>query len=204
MAFDSSKSPARKLEHWPKSGEITIFDTEFTAWEGSQARGWSEPWEAIELVEIGAAIVDASTFEVSDTFQILVFPKKNPVLSTYFTELTGISQADLERRGVPLSDAVKKFETFSSGSSFILSNGEDADVFISSYECHGLACPINFSRYRDIQPALVELYPDRKSVASGELPALTGAEYSFKAHEALDDALSIAAGLKALRNAGRI
>ena len=59
MSFDDTKTKARELVEWPSFGTVTIFDTEFTAWEGSQDRNWSEPWEAVELVEIGAGVTPA-------------------------------------------------------------------------------------------------------------------------------------------------
>lgn len=34
--------------------EFIIFDTEYTAWEGSNERNWSEGWEEKELVKIAA------------------------------------------------------------------------------------------------------------------------------------------------------
>ena len=41
---------------------IIIFDTEFTAWAGSQERDFSGPNEYRELVEIGAIKIDTRTF----------------------------------------------------------------------------------------------------------------------------------------------
>jgi len=204
MSFDDNRITAQTLVHWPTTGTITIFDTEFTAWEGSQARNWSEPWEFIELVEIGAVRTDAATFTVQDTFQVLVHPKKNPVLSAYFTDLTGITQADLDARGQTLPQAVTLFEAFVANSDTVLSNGGDADVFNQSFACHELDCPMDFSLYWNIQPALLKLFPGNRSISSATLPELAGAEFVFKAHEALEDALAIAAALKHLRADGRI
>ena len=34
--------------------QIIIFDTEFTAWEGSAQRNWSFDWEYREIIQIAA------------------------------------------------------------------------------------------------------------------------------------------------------
>ena len=56
------------LQTWPKKGKIVVFDLEYTAWEGSMGRCWSEDWEHREIVQIGAVLVDAAAdFEQLDT-----------------------------------------------------------------------------------------------------------------------------------------
>lgn len=37
----------------PLDGTIVVFDLEWTAWEGSKARGWDGPGEEMEIVQIG-------------------------------------------------------------------------------------------------------------------------------------------------------
>ena len=66
--------------------KIILFDIEYTAWEGSKARKWSEPWEHREIIQI-AAIKMAFGEEVVETgcLDCLVKPKRNPLLSPYIT-----------------------------------------------------------------------------------------------------------------------
>ena len=63
--------------------EFVVFDTEFTAWEGSMQRQWSEPWEHREIIQIAAVKVQASSTNVriTETFNELVLPVINPTLS---------------------------------------------------------------------------------------------------------------------------
>ena len=74
----------------PLDGVIAVFDLEWTTWEGAQARNWSGPGEEREIVEIGAVKLDGrnSLREIS-AFDMLVRPRLNPLLSDYFTGLTG-------------------------------------------------------------------------------------------------------------------
>ena len=59
--------------------EIILFDFEYTAWEGSWARKWSEPWEHREIIQIAAVrvVIDGAVTE-QGSFDCLVRPKRNP------------------------------------------------------------------------------------------------------------------------------
>ena len=67
--------------------KFIIFDTEYTAWEGSQKRGWSGENEYMELVQIGAlkVVKTPKTIKIVKKLNIYIKPKKNPELSEYFT-----------------------------------------------------------------------------------------------------------------------
>ena len=74
-------SQADGSEHEFPGGLATNFDLEFTAWEGSAARGWSGPDEYREIVHIGAVRVDGgNAFAEVDRFTATVRPVRNPVL----------------------------------------------------------------------------------------------------------------------------
>ncbi len=94
------------------SQEAIIFDLEFTAWEGSQARRWSAPGEHREIIQIGALRIDAATATELDSFSRLVCPRINPILSDFIIGLTGISQQELERDGLPFEEAHGDFLAF--------------------------------------------------------------------------------------------
>src|ERR1700744_5659663 len=81
---------------------LTVFDLEFTAWECSMASHWLRPGEFKEVVQIGALKLDAGDFTVLDQLDILVRPRINPRLSPYFEELTGITDSQVQSRGVEL------------------------------------------------------------------------------------------------------
>ena len=74
--------------------QIVIFDTEFTAWEGSMQRQWSLDWEHREIIQIAAVKVELtlSGAQVVSSFNTLVKTVINPTLSDYIIQLTGIEQ----------------------------------------------------------------------------------------------------------------
>jgi hypothetical protein len=50
--------------------------------------------QEMEIIEIGAVTVDASTFQVIDEFQTFVRPVRHPKLTLFCTALTSIQQKD--------------------------------------------------------------------------------------------------------------
>nr|WP_288356165.1 exonuclease domain-containing protein [uncultured Pseudomonas sp.] len=66
-----------------------VIDLEATTEEG----GW--PVEHMEIIEIGASLVDASGHEI-DHFQRFVRPLRRPKLTRFCRQLTHISQADVD------------------------------------------------------------------------------------------------------------
>lgn len=54
------------------------------------------PREETEIIEIGAVLVDPTTLLPRDEFQTFVRPVRHPKLTAFCTELTSITQADVE------------------------------------------------------------------------------------------------------------
>ena len=57
---------------------LILFDTEFTAWPGSQKRGWSLPNEHREIIQIAAFKI--KDFKIVDTLNIYIKPTINKIL----------------------------------------------------------------------------------------------------------------------------
>ena len=140
------------------AGSFVLFDTEFTAWEGSWQRKWSGPCEHRELIQLsavrvqrwGASVRSAAQnpprqrrdkeLVVVDEVKITVRPVINPCLSGYITELTGITNEEVTRDGVCFLDAMAQFEQFcgAGGSSAecaaVGSFGGDEDVLLENID----------------------------------------------------------------------
>ncbi|RVU36374.1 exonuclease domain-containing protein [Hwanghaeella grinnelliae] len=188
----------------PTSGELVLFDTEYTAWEGSQERRWSADWEHRELVEVGAVRVDATDFHVLDQFQRFTVPKVNPRLSDYFKDLTGIRQEDIDKEGVPLSVLFHDFAKFGQGCGLFVSNGNDSAVFEISAGIQGVDVPIAKERFANIRPALERVLSAAPGeLTTGLLPARLGLPMTGALHSAIDDAVALARTLAELRRTGR-
>jgi len=56
----------------------------------------SFPREEMEIIEIGAVMVDATTLQVIDEFQSFIRPIRHPELTAFCTELTSIRQKEVD------------------------------------------------------------------------------------------------------------
>ncbi len=176
---------------------------EYTSWEGSQERGWSRPHEHREVVQIGAVRLDAGNgFDEVSALDVLVRPQRNPVLSDYFVDLTGISNERLAAEGGELTDALDALAALAAGAP-LLSNGDDGTVVAESCALIGVDNPLEDDRWFDIAPALRRIL-SREKLGSAEIPALLGLPAPGPAHDALADARAIAAGLRHLRKQQRL
>lgn len=71
---------------------IVVVDLELTCWDGEERRPMSE----MEITEIGAVVLDANTLEEVSKFSRTVKPIDNPQLSAFCTQLTGITQEEVD------------------------------------------------------------------------------------------------------------
>ncbi|MEP3113447.1 3'-5' exonuclease [Nisaea sp.] len=191
---------------FPGQGTVVVFDLEITAWEGSLARNWSDPDEFMEVVQIGAVKIDAAMpmAELS-SFEALVTPEKNPVLSNYFIELTGITNSDLISDGIPFKDALARFFAFVGDACLVVSNGSDWSDLVQNADWAGLDWPFEDDLFANIRPCLAEALglPESQTVSS-TLPQHLGHKAMPGAHTGLGDARAIALAVRDLRSLGRL
>ena len=179
-----------------------VFDLEFTAWEGSQERGWLAPGEYAELAQIGAVKVD-NMFTPLAEFDRILRPRLNPELSGYMQRLTAITNDDIRERGVDFIEAYRDFAAFA-GELPILSFGRDDLIFIDNVRLYGLKGLPALPPFVDLRGWLQAQGIDitsRKFHACDVGPA-AGVPFNGHAHNGLADAYSVAAGVAALMARG--
>jgi inhibitor of KinA sporulation pathway (predicted exonuclease) len=171
------------------AGDFVIADLEYTSWEGALERGWDRPGEFREIVQIGAVKVQRSdSLRESDSFMVLVAPTLNPVLSDYFTDLTGITNPDIARAGVPVAEALERFVVFVAGLP-ILTHGPHNLVITEECEKNFLTNPLADHDWRDINPMIHAVTGQR--LTSSELPEHFGLPQNGQTHDALADARAL-------------
>ncbi|MBO7556401.1 MAG: exonuclease domain-containing protein [Alphaproteobacteria bacterium] len=192
---------------------FVIFDTEYTSWKGCQEHGWFPPQKK-EIVQI-AAIKVSENFEVLETFKQLCRPSFNPVLSDYFTELTGITNEQVAQYGILFENAYQKFANFIN-KDICFSHSWNADYY---HKSDGAIIEENLNYYklntcsniifRNIAAVFKALYEKNNisipTQSSGEIALLLNLGHNLKSlnmqpHNALYDAFSILEGLKHFRN----
>ena len=186
--------------------KFIIFDTEYTAWEGSQKRGWSGENEYMELVQIGAlkVVKTPKTIKIVKKLNIYIKPKKNPELSEYFTNLTGITQNTLDKKGVTFNEAMKQFYNFCKTKNNVklpmFSYGNDYDIIKYNLKLNSINKKSRFykweKKFYDIRP-IFDCYVDTSKYTSGTIyKAFDIDSKNANVHNALWDCKSIFYSLK--------
>jgi inhibitor of KinA sporulation pathway (predicted exonuclease) len=180
--------------------KIIIFDLEFTAWEGSLKRGWSKPDEHREIVQIGAVLFDTERLKELDHFMMYVKPEKNPILSDYFINLTGITQKIVNRDSVSFSEALKKFKEWSLDYPLYSwggtpGNGADERWFKENCELLNISFPFTGDKFYDIRHLFKNEGIPVEKYESGTIIKAFGKESKNRAHDGLNDARTIAYAL---------
>ncbi|XP_042282034.1 ERI1 exoribonuclease 2 [Thunnus maccoyii] len=80
---------------------LIVIDFESTCWR--EKNNYSQ-----EIIEFPAVLLNTSTGEVESEFHTYVQPQERPVLSEFCTELTGITQMQVEA-GIPLQICLSRF-----------------------------------------------------------------------------------------------
>jgi inhibitor of KinA sporulation pathway (predicted exonuclease) len=194
-------APPASLSMIRNAEAVFVLDMEWTAWEGSLARRWSAPGEYREVVQIGAVKLDGGgALSERDSFDLLVRPRRNPVLSDYFIDLTGIAQARLDAEGVDLADALAQFSAFlGPHPALVLSAGYDGWVLEQNCRLCSVPFTLDLGYFFSITPIFVAaLGVEERDFMSSQLPELLGFERPGRAHDAIGDARCIAQALRIL------
>ncbi|NXP24631.1 ERI2 exoribonuclease, partial [Scytalopus superciliaris] len=80
---------------------LIVLDFEATCWGDGERRG-------AEIIEFPAVLLNTSTGEIESEFHTYVQPQEHPILSKFCTELTGITQNQVDE-GVPLNICLSQF-----------------------------------------------------------------------------------------------
>ncbi|MGW0706745.1 3'-5' exonuclease [Streptomyces sp. NPDC002643] len=180
---------------------------EFTTWPGAAEEDWSAPGQLREIVQIGALRLTEDHVVVEE-FETLVHPVVNPLLSPFFTTLTGIDQPTLDRDGIPPARAISDFLGFCQGGP-ALSYGNDMVVLGENVGWarargedikHSSLAP----GFLNIRPWLNTVAPTTATTNSGRLWQALGLPRPVEGreHSAIFDCYSIAAALRHLAGEG--
>jgi len=188
---------------WRKILEYTlIFDCEFLTAEGSPSRSWCGPYDPDPVVaQIGVVKLGLSdTFQIIDTMRTYVVPTdrngKRIQLDPFFTQLTGITEDDIAKDGVPLSEALQQALSFSGGVKLWSWGKDEFNMIAISCFVEGFAPPIPATQFGNACDLLLKAgmpYEDLKKTRSNMLAAYYEIQHpELRGHDALDDALSVA------------
>lgn len=182
---------------------ITIFDLEYTAWEGSMAQSWLAPGQFREVVQIGAVRLDADSFAVKAEFDVLVRPRFNAGLSAYFENLTGIANQQLAARGMDFRVAYDCFLAFA-GDCPVAAFGRDEKVLEENLRLYGIHDANGLPLFYDLRGWFAVQGIDPRGRQSCDIAPALGLPLVGQRHNALDDARSLAAAMAAIAARGAL
>ncbi|CAM9517219.1 unnamed protein product [Bubo scandiacus] len=157
-------------------GYLIVIDFEATCWRDA-ARGGPE------IIEFPAVLLNTSTGEIESEFHTYVQPQEHPILSEFCTELTGITQNQVDE-GVPLN--------ISKACTFVTWTDWDLGVCLQ-YECKRkqLRKPDILNSWIDLKATYRAFYNRKPKGLNGALQDL-GIAFAGREHSGLDDSRNTA------------
>lgn len=191
-----------------------IFDCEFLCLEGSQRRLWCAAHDPDPVIaQIGAVKLGLEgDFPLLDTYRAYVQPidrfGNRYALDPFFTKLTGITEENIQTEGVALQEALAGVDRFSGGARFWSWGKDELNMVAISCYVAGVQPSIPAHRFDNaIKLVIAARMPidDIAKTSSNKLADYYGVEHPpLQAHDALDDALSVAYALNHLLKTGKL
>jgi len=179
-----------------------LFDCEFLTTEGAMSRVWCGPYDPDPIV-VQIGIVELSLegkFPILMDEKLYVVPRDRKgetcKLDPFFTELTGINEETLTLYGLELDEALRCLKSLAKDAP-LWSWGKD-EMFALAISCYmsGLEPPLPAKRFNNACHLMLKAgvpYDTVKTLRSSTLASHFGIEtHALAAHDALDDALSMA------------
>ena len=158
--------------------------------EATCADDGSIPREQMEIIEIGAVLQNARTFEIESEFQTFVRPTVHTVLSPFCTRLTTITQAQVD--AAPLFPAaLEQLNAWRAPFDALFCSWGDYDARQIRVDCerHGVRYP--FENHLNVKARFAACLNIRKQGLGQALERL-GLRFEGVQHRAIDDARNIA------------
>ncbi len=171
----------------PEPGFFLVIDLEATC----DDRG-SVPKHEMEIIEIGAVLVDAHTLSAVDEFQTFIKPVRHKELTPFCTQLTSITQGDVN--DAPLfTDAMLALRRFINGRDALFSSWGDYDrnQFDLDARYHRVSLPFG-GRHWNIKKSFSEALGETKRYGMSGALSRVGLPLVGTHHRGIDDARNIA------------
>ena len=169
-------------------GHIVVVDIEHTC-----AMGGSIPPEERETIEIGAVLIDTCSLQIVDEFNELIRPITHPKLSQFCTELTGITQSELDVAAHFPEVFAHFIDWLPDNSDYVLATWGSYDIVQLNIDCavHGMAA-FKPSINLNLKIAFKEARNLKKKVGLKRALEIANLSYEGSHHRALDDAKNTA------------
>jgi inhibitor of KinA sporulation pathway (predicted exonuclease) len=148
------------------------------------------------VIEFPSVIVDIEKkIILEDKFQVFVKPSKNPVVSKFCFDLTGITQAQVDN-GISFPDALKQHTKFMDAyRPYIICTCGDWDLKTMlpiEEKIHDLKIPGPYRRWINIKKAFAEVYGAAHWGGMPQMLQFLKLELEGRHHSGIDDCRNIA------------
>lgn len=151
------------------------------------------PREEMEIIEIGAVLLEATSLEIVSSFETFVRPVRHPKLTPFCTELTTITQAQVD--GAPgYKEALNRFQNWFRpfGPSHFCSWGEyDRHQFQRDCQRHHVGYPF-LSKHLNLKTAYSEALGLSRKFGMAEAMQRINLPLEGTLHRGIDDARNMA------------
>jgi 3'-5' exoribonuclease 1 len=169
-------------------GHYLIIDLEATCSDCGEV-----PRDEMEIIEIGAVMLNARSLEIDSEFQAFIRPMRHPKLTDFCAKLTSITQAEVDAASpFPLViDALNAWKQDFADSLFCSWGAYDRNQFAHDCAFHGVAYPFR-PEHLNLKAQFIKQFDlDRRTGLSGALQIL-GLCFEGTHHRGIDDARNIA------------
>lgn len=151
------------------------------------------PREEMEIIEIGAVLLDPSSWQITEEFDAFVKPVRNPRLTPFCTRLTSITQSDVDQAAgfvevvARLQDWLAPFRLTAWGSW----GNYDRRQIEQDAAFHGIGFPIQAPHF-NLKDRFTKRLKLPRRPGLGKALHIAGLAFEGTPHRAIDDVRNIA------------
>jgi len=170
------------------SDKIIIIDLEATCWKENER----PPGQENEIIEIGLAVLDTRTGEITQSQGILVKPTRSSV-SPFCTELTTITQELLDENGLSFENAIKRLVDEYQPDSYTWASYGLFDIVKLKQQCQSFGIPYPMgAEHINVKTCFQEKFGLTKARGMKGALSLLKIPMDGTHHRGVDDARNIA------------
>lgn len=158
----------------------------------------------MEIIEIGAVMLNRTTWEIDSDFQQFIQPMRHPQLTPFCTKLTTIQQQDVEQ-APKFQEAITRFKAWINlfpNYIFCSWGNYDKNQFIQDCKYHNIPYPFT-SEHINIKEKFSEYLGVSKRFGMAQALEHLGLDLTGTHHRGIDDARNIAAIYKYIQTQTR-
>ncbi len=161
--------------------------------EATCSKDGTIPRHQMEIIEIGAVMLNSSTWNIDSEFQQFIKPIIHPQLTDFCTELTTIKQQDVDVAPTfpEVISRLKKWMLSFDNYTFCSWGNYDKNQFIQDCKFHQIPYPFT-SVHRNIKQEFSEYLGVSRKFGMAQALQYLGMELQGTHHRGIDDARNIA------------